>query len=156
MNGPRFDTSRRHELADAQDGTGIALASPQMPPPGVRRFVKVTMLFTVALSGAAATIVPPAHADPADNAFVNALEQQYNIRSVGGPGDLIYAGHQVCGFLSPSTSPPMVVDYVSRASLYGHRFYAGAHQPLSGAQASMLVDLAISTYCPNSVGAKYW
>ena len=54
------------------------------------------------------------------------------------------------------TSPPMVVDYVSRASLYGHRFYGGSQQPLSGAQASQLVNLAISTYCPNSLGAKYW
>lgn len=101
-------------------------------------------------------LAPQAGADPADNAFVNAVEEQNNIWSVGGPGDLIYAGHQVCGFLSPTTSPPMVVDYVSRASLYGHRFYGGSHQPLSGAQASQFVDLAIRTYCPNSEGAKYW
>lgn len=122
------------------------------------RFPQLAVLFTVALA-ATPTIASPAHADPADNAFVNALEQQNNIWSVGGPGDLIYAGHQVCGFLSPSTSPPMVVEYVNRASLNAHRFYGlwnGSHQPLNRSQASQLVNLAIRTYCPNSSGAKYW
>jgi Protein of unknown function (DUF732) len=114
----------------------------------------------VACLGAVMLVLAPhAGADPADNAFVNAMEQQNNIWSVGGPGDPIYAGHQVCGFLSPSTSPPMVMDYVSRASLNAHRFYSlwnGSHQPLNQAQASQFVDLAIRTYCPNSEGAKYW
>jgi hypothetical protein len=102
----------------------------------------------------------PATADPTDNAFVNAMEENYNIHSVGGPADLIYAGHQVCGFLSPSTSPAMVTDYVNRASLYGGRFYTlsfgGSHAPLTTSQASMLVNTAIGSYCPNSEGAKHW
>jgi len=32
----------------------------------------------------------------------------YNIQSVGGRADVIYAGHQVCGFLTPTFSPAMV------------------------------------------------
>jgi Protein of unknown function (DUF732) len=102
----------------------------------------------------------PATADSTDNAFVNAMEENYNIHSIGGPGDLIYAGHQVCGFLSPTTSPAMVTDYVRRASQNAHRFYTlslgGSHAPLTDGQASMFVNTAIGSYCPNSEGAKHW
>ena len=37
---------------------------------------------------------PDAVADTNDNAYVNAMEEN-NIQSVGGPADLIYAGHQL-------------------------------------------------------------
>jgi hypothetical protein len=101
---------------------------------------------------------PAAMADTNDDAYLSALAA-HNIASVGGSGDLIYAGHQVCGFLSPSVSPAMVGDYVLRASLYGGRFYTifgSAHNPLTSSQAGILVNDAIGTYCPNSPGAGYW
>ena len=105
-------------------------------------------------------LAPAAVADTNDNDFVYAMEDKYNIHSVAGPADLIQAGHQVCGFLSPSTSPAMVTDYVNRASLYGGRFYTislgGSHAPLTNSQAGMLVTYAIGTYCPDSEGARYW
>ena len=37
---------------------------------------------------------PYAFADTNDNAYVNAMDEN-NIHSVGGPADLIYAGHQL-------------------------------------------------------------
>jgi hypothetical protein len=102
---------------------------------------------------------PAATADTNDDSYLSAMAAN-NIASVGGTGDLIDAGHQVCGFLSPSTSPAMVTDYVNRASLYGGRFYTislgGSHAPLTNSQAGMLVTYAIGTYCPNSEGAKHW
>lgn len=48
-------------------------------------------------------LAPHAFADTYENAYVNAMDENY-IHSVGGPADLIYAGHQVCGFLSPIRS----------------------------------------------------
>jgi Protein of unknown function (DUF732) len=83
-------------------------------------------------------LAPQAVADTNDDAYINAMDEN-NIHFVGGPADLIYAGHQVCGFLSPSVSPPMVTDYVYRASLYGNRFYTnslgGSHIPITNGQA---------------------
>lgn len=103
--------------------------------------------------------VPTALADNNDGTYLNALTA-HNISSIGGPSDLIYAGHQVCGFLSPSTSPAMVEDYIRRASVNGGRFYTnslgGSHAPLTSSQAGILVNDAIGTYCPNSPGAVYW
>jgi hypothetical protein len=110
-------------------------------------------------ASAAATLIPVASADPNDNAFVNAMEDQNNIWSIAGPADLIQAGHQVCGLLSPTVSPAMVINDVVHASLYGGRFYsllAGTHQPINQTQASQLVNYAIGTYCLNSEGAKHW
>jgi hypothetical protein len=102
---------------------------------------------------------PAAMAGTGDDAYLSALTA-HNIHSIGGPGDLVYAGHQVCGFLSPSTSPAMVEDYVLRASVNGGRFYTnslgGSHAPLTNSQAGILVNDAIGTYCPNSPGAVYW
>jgi Protein of unknown function (DUF732) len=101
---------------------------------------------------------PAAMADTNDDAYLNAMEA-HNIHSIGGPGDLIYAGHQVCGFLSPNTSPAMVTDYVVRGSVSGGRFYTvfgSAHNPLTSSQAGILVNDAIGTYCLNSPGAVYW
>jgi hypothetical protein len=49
--------------------------------------------------------IPTALADTNDDAYLNAMAA-HHIHSIGGPADLIYAGHQVCGFLSPSTSRP--------------------------------------------------
>ncbi|ORA68560.1 hypothetical protein BST25_21945 [Mycobacterium heidelbergense] len=103
-------------------------------------------------------LAPAATADTGDDAYLNALAA-HNIHSIGGPSDLIYAGHQVCGFLSPNTSPAMVADYVIRGSLYGGRFYTtfgNAHNPITSSQAGILVNDAIGTYCPNSPGATYW
>jgi len=104
-------------------------------------------------------LAPHAFADTNDNAHVNAMEEN-NIHSVGGPADLIYAGQQACGFLSPSVSPPMVTDYVYRASPYGGRFYTnslgGSHIPITNGQAGILVNDAIGTYCPGSQGAIHW
>jgi len=104
-------------------------------------------------------LAPHAFADTNDNAHVNAMEEN-NIHSVGGPADLIYAGQQACGFLSPSVSPPMVTDYVYRASLYGGRFYptrsVGLNIPITNGQAGILVNDAIGTYCPGSQGAIHW
>jgi Protein of unknown function (DUF732) len=76
----------------------------------------------VALAALAAWVMlaPDAVADTNDDAYLNAMEA-HNIHSIGGPGDLIYAGHQVCGFLSPDTSPAMVTDYVVRGSVNGGR-----------------------------------
>ncbi|SPM35802.1 hypothetical protein MRAB57_3633, partial [Mycobacterium rhizamassiliense] len=99
-----------------------------------------------------------AHADTDDDAYLNALSG-HNIQSIGGPGDLIDAGHQVCGFLSPSVSPAMVTNYVLRASVNGGRFFTtfgSAHNPLTNSQAGVLVTSAIGTYCPNSPGAEHW
>jgi hypothetical protein len=39
-------------------------------------------------------LAPHAFADTNDNAYVNAMEEN-NIHSVGGPADLMYAGHQL-------------------------------------------------------------
>ncbi|MGV0066285.1 DUF732 domain-containing protein [Mycobacterium colombiense] len=102
--------------------------------------------------------VPHAIADSNDDAYLNAVAA-HNIYSIGGPADLLYAGHQVCGFLSPSTSPAMVTDYVVRASVNAGRFYTiygTEHAPLTNAQASVLVNDAIGTYCPKGDGARYW
>jgi hypothetical protein len=116
-------------------------------------------LLAVGLGAFMLASAPYAFADTNDNAYVNAMDEN-NIHSVGGPADLIYAGHQVCGFLSPSVSPPMVTDYVYRASLYGGRFYTnslgGSHIPITNGQAGILVNDAIGTYCPNSQGALHW
>jgi hypothetical protein len=116
-------------------------------------------LLAVGLGAFMLALAPHAVADTNDNAYVNAMEEN-NIQSVGGPADLIYAGHQVCGFLSPSVSPPMVTDYVYRASLYGNRFYTnslgGSHIPITNGQAGILVNDAIGTYCPGSPGAVHW
>ncbi len=68
-------------------------------------------LLAVGLGALMLALAPHAVADTSDNTYVNAMDEN-NIHSVGGPADLIYAGHQVCGFLSPSVSPPMVTDYV--------------------------------------------
>jgi hypothetical protein len=64
-------------------------------------------LLAAGLGPSMLALAPHAFADTNDNAYVNAMEEN-NIHSVGGPADLIYAGHQACGFLSPSVSPPMV------------------------------------------------
>jgi hypothetical protein len=121
---------------------------------------RVKGLLAVGLGALMLALAPHAVADTNDNAYVNAMEETYNIHSVGGSADLIYAGHQVCGFLSPSVSPAMVTDYVYRASLYGSRFYTnslgGSHIPITNGQASTLVQNAIGTYCPNSQGAQHW
>lgn len=82
-------------------------------------------LLAVGLGELMLALAPHAVADTNDNAYVNAMDEN-NVHSVGGTADLIYAGHQVCGFLSPSVSPPMVTDYVYRASLYGGRFYTNS------------------------------
>lgn len=117
------------------------------------------LLIVVAALTAPFPSVPTALADTNDDAYLNAMAA-HNIHSIGGPGDLISAGHQVCGFLSPSTSPAMVEDYVRRASVNGGRFYTnslgGSHAPLTNSQAGVLVNDAIGTYCPNSPGAVYW
>jgi hypothetical protein len=116
-------------------------------------------LLAVGLGALMLALAPHAVADTSDNTYVNAMDEN-NIHSVGGPADLIYAGHQVCGFLSSSVSPPMVTDYVYRASLYGGRFYTnslgGSHIPITNGQADILANDAIGTYCPNSQGAVYW
>lgn len=113
-------------------------------------------LLAVGLGQLMLALAPHAVADTNDNVYVNAMDEN-NIQSVGGPADLIFAGHQVCGFLSPSVSPPMVTDYVYRASLYGGRFYTGgSHIPITNGQAGILVNDAIGTYCPNSPGALHW
>ena len=39
-------------------------------------------------------LAPHAFADTNDSAYVNPMEEN-NIHSVGGPADLIYAGHQL-------------------------------------------------------------
>jgi Protein of unknown function (DUF732) len=112
----------------------------------------------VAALAAWVMLAPDAVADTNDDAYLNAMEA-HNIHSIGGPGDLIYAGHQVCGFLSPDTSPAMVTDYVVRGSVNGGRFYTvfgSAHNPLTSSQAGILVNDAIGTYCPNSPGAAHW
>jgi hypothetical protein len=116
------------------------------------------MNFVIAAVAALFIGAPAATADTNDDAYLSALAA-HNINSIGGSDDLVAAGHQVCGFLSPSTSPAMVTDYVYRASVYGGRFYtvwANAHNPLTNGQASVLVNYAIGSYCPNSPGAAHW
>jgi Protein of unknown function (DUF732) len=112
------------------------------------------------LGASTLALAPHAVGDTNDNAYVNAVEATYNIHSVGGSADLIYAGQQVCGFLSPSVSPAMVTDHVYRASLYGNRFYTnslgGSHIPITNGQASILVNYAIGAYCSDSQGARHW
>jgi len=100
--------------------------------------------------------IPTALADTNDDAYLNAMAA-HHIHSIGGPADLIYAGHQVCGFLSPD-QPAMVTDYVVRASVNTGRFYTiwgNSHNPITSSQAGMLVQYAIGTYCPNSPGAVH-
>ncbi|OBK45610.1 DUF732 domain-containing protein [Mycobacterium kubicae] len=115
-------------------------------------------LWALGLLAAHATFSPIAAADTNDNAYLGALAA-HNIASIAGPADLIDAGHQICGFLSPSTSPAMVTDYVYRASVNGGRFYApfgNARNPITNNQAGILVNDAIAAYCPNSPGAIQW
>jgi Protein of unknown function (DUF732) len=103
-------------------------------------------------------LAPAAIADNGDDFYLNTLAA-HNIHSIAGPEDLVDAGHQVCGFLNPSTSPAMVTDYVLRASVNGGRFFTtfgNAHNPLTNSQAGILVSSAIGTYCPNSPGAVHW
>jgi hypothetical protein len=109
--------------------------------------------------GAPMAVAPHAVADTNDDAYLRAMAA-HNIHSIGGTTDLIYAGHQVCGFLSPSTSPAMVTDYVLRSSLNDGRFYTdygGPNRaPITSSQAGILVNDAIGTYCLNSPGARHW
>ena len=51
-------------------------------------------LLAVGLGAFMLAPAPDAVADTNDNAYVNAMEEN-NIHSVGGPADLIYAGHQL-------------------------------------------------------------
>ena len=51
-------------------------------------------LLAVGLGAFMLALAPDAFADTNDNAYANAMEEN-NIHSVGGPADLIYAGHQL-------------------------------------------------------------
>ena len=51
-------------------------------------------LLAVGLGASCWLLAPHAFADTNDNAYVNAMEEN-NIHSVGGPADLISAGHQL-------------------------------------------------------------
>ena len=99
--------------------------------------------------------VPAAAADTNDNAYLSALAAN-NIASVGGPADLVQIGHQVCDLLSPSVSPAMLENDVSRASLAGRIVISGSHVPITSGQAGVLVHYAIISYCPDSPGAVHW
>jgi hypothetical protein len=86
-------------------------------------------LLAVGLAGLILALAPHAVADTNDNAYVNVMDEN-NIHSVGGLADLIYAGHQVCGFtvgaavLRPNDVSPTVIRrgaFAQRSGREGHR-----------------------------------
>ena len=76
-------------------------------------------LLAAGLGASMLALAPHAVADTNDNAYVNAMEEN-NIHSVGGPADLIYAGHHRV----QSTPPRVVSSCKSLLGVAGHSSFS--------------------------------
>ena len=97
------------------------------------------LTLTIGLTAAAATLAAPAHADPIDTSFLNAL----NSAGVGfnDPANTVALGQAVC---------PMLVEpgksFASIASSVGN-------QGISPDMAAFFTGIAISMYCPSMISS---
>lgn len=97
---------------------------------------------TVGIAAAAVLAATPAHADPVDDAFLDALGTAGVAMSDTNPGDAVALGQSVCPMLSqPGQTTADAAAQVADA--------AG----MSMGPATMFTGLAISMFCPGAVAA---
>lgn len=108
------------------------------------RRISSARLAVAATSIAAAAVLAaaPAHADPMDDAFLDALGSAGVAMTETNPGDAVALGQSVCPMLSqPGQTAADAASQVANA--------AG----MSMGPATMFTGLAISMFCPGAVAA---
>lgn len=104
--------------------------------PGSGRAIAAPLLVSVGVITAVATSVAPAHADPIQDAFLNALNNAgvpYN-----DPGTAVSLGQSICPILAqPGGNFATVASNMS------------GQNGLSANMAGLFTSIAISMYCPS-------
>ena len=94
---------------------------------------------TIALLAAALPliVIPPAHADDTDTAFLDALHNRGIQNSKGDPG-LINMGHKICGLLAQGRSMDSIVSMAQSHERNG----------MTDDDVRFLVRTSAASYCP--------
>ena len=94
---------------------------------------------TVALLAATLSliVIPPAHADDNDNAFLDALHKR-GIQNSKGDQGLINMGHKICGLLAQGRSMDSIVNMAQSHERNG----------MTDDDVRFLVRTSAASYCP--------